>query len=289
MIWDKIQNPMECKLVKEPPTGADGNLYQEKIDGGRIIAEIGNDNHSIYMWSSNHIQRAYRYPEVVNAIREIIKVNHFDGRVILDGEMAVRVNGVWNFEHGFLPRQVDVPFRIKYLANKMPATYNIFHILEWNGEDMIYRKLSEVVEILKGIKIPDYLQQYVRVLPFYDDPKTVLQIPNTEGIVWKNPDSIYEDGGRNGTKRSGAWKKWRYYIKKQVKVIDLEHTDGGVTVTVIDSDNETYRVAINGGNSREAIERWETDGEFMIEMQMKKPLYEGEKRFPTFKRFVGGE
>lgn len=283
MIWDELVNPMECKLMKEPPK-ADGSLYQEKIDGGRTLIEATKDL-SIFMWSSGHHNRAYRYPEIDRALREVIKANNLK-QVVFDGEMAVRIDGVWNYEHGFLARQTDTPFRIRYLSERMPATYNIFHILQIDGESMKYYKLSEIAEMLSKIRIPDSAKPFIQILPFHDNPDTVLNIPNTEGVVWKNPDSIYEDSGEGKRKRSGSWKKWRYYIDKKVKVIDLEVTKGGVTVTVIDDDGQDYRVAINGKHGHDAEERWE-EGEFYIEMKMKKPVYEGERRFPTFKRFVG--
>lgn len=281
MIWDELVNPMECKLIKEQPKDRDGNLYQEKIDGGRILNE--NENEDIFLWSSGHHNRAYRYPEVVKALREIRKVNHLT-HTVFDGEMAVRVNGMWDFEHGFLPRQTDTPFRIKYLAKKYPATYNIFHILKFNGENLKYCKLAEIIELLSKIKIPENAKPYVHILPYHYNPEDILTMPNIEGIVWKNPNAIYEDSGEGKRKRSGSWRKWRYYIDKRVKVINLGITNGGVTVTAVDNNGQDYRVAINGHHGHDAEERWE-EGEFWIEMKMKKPLYKGEKRFPTFKRF----
>src|SRR5664279_1366401 len=92
-------------------------IVEPKYDGERIIAVRSGDEFSL--WTRRNIQASYKFPEIVNALKNNIEGHDW----ILDGEMTV--------SGGFrqlLNRNVEDRFKISLLSRKNPATY-IFLIL----------------------------------------------------------------------------------------------------------------------------------------------------------------
>ena len=112
-----LTNPKNLKL-----TGT--WIIEPKYDGERIIAVRYGDK--IDLWTRRNIQATYKFPEIVKALTKEV-----DGdKWILDGEMTVK--------GGFrqlLNRNVEDRFKISLLSRKIPATFNIFDILQYEKDD----------------------------------------------------------------------------------------------------------------------------------------------------------
>lgn len=181
-----LTNPTNLKL-----TGI--WIIEPKYDGERIIAVRYGDK--IDLWTRRNIQATYKFPEIVKALK-----NEVDGdKWILDGEMTVK--------GGFrqlLNRNVEDRFKISLLSRKIPATFNIFDILQYEKDDLINRPLMERKSILMKVVHPE---NYIEIVPFKEVDKPDNQFQDYlkqgyEGAVIKNLDSKYEPG-----KRSDNWLK----------------------------------------------------------------------------------
>lgn len=184
--------------LKSNVVNLDGSwLVEPKYDGERLIAQ--REGNSITLWTRRDIQVSYKFPEIVSALKKNIKGKNW----ILDGELTV----AGGFRQ-LLKRNVEDKFKISILSRKMPATYNIFDIINWDGEFVMEKPLIERKSLL--LKVVN-LDEFIDLIDFQElnDVKKHLNDnlkAGFEGILLKKTYSPYEPG-----KRSGNWIK----IKKQ--------------------------------------------------------------------------
>jgi DNA ligase-1 len=192
-----MTEPMLAKLTDPSKTVFDDSwIIEPKYDGERIIAVREGDD--ISLWTRRNIQASYKFPEIVEAL----KTNIDDDNWTLDGEMTV--------SGGFrqlLNRNVEDRFKISLLSRKIPATYNIFDIIQYQNEDLKEIPLIERKDVLMRVVHPDDL---IDIVPFQELDKPEEQFhkflkQGFEGAVIKNLYSKYEAG-----RRSDQW----YKIKK---------------------------------------------------------------------------
>ncbi len=168
-------------------------IIEPKYDGERIIAVRYGDE--IDLWTRRNIQASYKFPEIVKALKKEVDGDEW----ILDGEMTVK--------GGFrqlLNRNVEDRFKISLLSRKIPATFNIFDILQYENDDLINRPLMERKSILMSVVHP---KNYIEIVPFEEVDKPDNQFQDFlkqgyEGAVIKNFYSKYEPG-----RRSDNWLK----------------------------------------------------------------------------------
>ena len=193
-----LTNPKNLKL-----TGT--WIIEPKYDGERIIAVRYGDK--IDLWTRRNIQATYKFPEIVKALTKEV-----DGdKWILDGEMTVK--------GGFrqlLNRNVEDRFKISLLSRKIPATFNIFDILQYEKDDLINRPLIERKSILMKVVHPE---NYIEIVPFKEVDKPDNQFQDYlkqgyEGAVIKNLYSKYEPG-----RRSDNWLKIKKGDTVDVRII----------------------------------------------------------------------
>ncbi len=193
-----LTNPKNLKL-----TGT--WIIEPKYDGERIIAVRYGDK--IDLWTRRNIQATYKFPEIVKALTKEV-----DGdKWILDGEMTVK--------GGFrqlLNRNVEDRFKISLLSRKIPATFNIFDILQYEKDDLINRPLMERKSILMKVVHPE---NYIEIVPFKEVDKPDNQFQDYlkqgyEGAVIKNLYSKYEPG-----RRSDNWLKIKKGDTVDVRII----------------------------------------------------------------------
>ena len=208
--------PMLCKLTG-PEVQLTGTWISEpKYDGERIIASRKGDK--ISLWTRRHIQVSKKFPEITQALTK----NMNDDNWIVDGEITV--------PGGFrdlLKRNVENKFKIHILSKKIPATYNIFDIIQWKGEDLISKPLIERKKVLIDAV---YMDDRTRIVPFLKvDNQTVRKHfleylkDGFEGTVLKNAFSKYEPG-----KRSGQWIKIKREDTVDVYVVGATKSTGSI-------------------------------------------------------------
>lgn len=186
---------MLAKLV-DPDVHLTGTWISEpKYDGQRLIAE--NDGINIKLWTRRHLQVAKKFPELTDALKENLDSTNW----ILDGELTVP-GGLSKLVN----RNVEDEFRIKILAKKIPATYHIFDIIGYDGEDLTNYPLIERKKILLKAVHPE---KHIELVPFKEVDNTAVKehfkeyiTMGFEGAILKNIQSKYEPG-----KRSGQWIK----------------------------------------------------------------------------------
>jgi DNA ligase-1 len=153
-------------------------------------------------------------------VAALLKVDGDDW--ILDGELTV--------PGGFrrlLKRNVEDKTKIKILSQKIPATYHVFDILRWEGQDLTTRPLKERKKLLltnikpsnrvkimsfrlvKTAEIQKHFQEYVE--------------NGYEGTVLKNVLSTYEPG-----KRTGQWIKIKREETVDVNIIGATRSTGSI-------------------------------------------------------------
>jgi len=256
--------PMLVKKVGKLPEG-DNFIYEEKYDGGRIIAVIKDGRVNLYTRAGNDVKN--QFPEVVEHFRR------YKGNYTFDGEICVIRQGKCDFEAYLKRVHTQNPFQISILARKLPATYFVFDILEKNGEDLRYDILIERKRILRDVINDD---GFIKYAIWHENPHFLLEKRHLiEGIVAKDRNSIYEEG-RRGT----AWVKYRFIKEAVVEAVDYEITPAGIVAITSDGN----RITVNGRQAEAVMQAIEEDGRAKIEINYYEKSKDGRFRFPAFKR-----
>lgn len=189
-------------------------LVEPKYDGERLIAQ--REGNSITLWTRRDIQVSYKFPEIVSALKKNINGKNW----ILDGELTV----AGGFRQ-LLKRNVEDKFKISILSRKIPATYNIFDIINWDGEFVMERPLIERKSLLlKAVNLDEFID-LIDFQELYDIKKHLNDNLNAgfEGIVLKKTYSPYEPG-----KRSGNWIKLKKQDTIDVYVVGATKSTGSI-------------------------------------------------------------
>jgi len=235
--------PMLATLTD--PSSMDPNdswIIEPKYDGERIIAMRSNGK--IALWTRRNIQATHKFPEIVAAL----KVNIEDDNWIVDGEMTVK--------GGFrqlLNRNVEDRFRISLLAKKIPATYNIFDVVQYKKLDITKQPLFERKSTLLQSVHED---ERIKIVPFEElkDPvKQFNQYINEgyEGAVIKNLDSVYEAG-----QRSKNWLKIKKGDTVDVHIIGATKSTSSIPfgALMMEKDGKYFGKVGTGFSDREREE-----------------------------------
>lgn len=184
-IFDKKAiKPMLIAEMVDPFDSVD-YIYELKFDGMRCIAYI--DENSVDLRNKRDFRLLPRFPELQNIYKNI---KH---KCILDGELAVMVNGIPKFHIVQRRSILNDPFKIDLASNKTPATFVAFDIIYFddklvNDKPLMERKklLEECfVEESSNITYSRYVDEYgIRLFEF-------AKQQFLEGIVAKRKDSLY--------------------------------------------------------------------------------------------------
>jgi ATP-dependent DNA ligase len=112
--------PMEAKSVEEIPIGEEWQ-YEPKWDGFRCLAFRNGDE--VFLQSKAGQPLARYFPDVVEALRRLS-----EKRFVLDGELAIPVNGALVFDELQL-RLHPAASRVQKLAAAHPALFIVFDLL----------------------------------------------------------------------------------------------------------------------------------------------------------------
>ena len=218
-------------------------LIEPKYDGERIIAE--RNKKKINLWTRRNVQASHKFPEILNALE---KLDSNDW--VLDGELTV----LGGFRQ-LLKRNVEDPFKIKILSKKIPATYNVFDILKWDGEELINKPLIERKSIL--IKILQ-VNKRLELVPFQKALKTSVEkifqdyvSEGYEGIILKEAFSTYDVG-----KRPGSWLKLKREDTIDVHIIGATYSTGSLPfgALIMEKDGKYFGKVGTGFSDKERKE-----------------------------------
>lgn len=189
--------PMMAKLTDEPFNHPDW-IFENKWDGFRAIAEIGNDEILLYSRSGNSFKE--QYPQIVDGLQKLPVQ-----QVILDGEIVVQD------EKGRVIFQELQNFQNKPTEH---LYYYVFDLLYLNGEDLrhlpLLKRKQKLADILKNTDPIRFSEHRIENgIAFFKEAQKL----QTEGIMAKKADSIYLTG-----KRSDNWLKIKTHLRQEVVI-----------------------------------------------------------------------
>lgn len=177
-------------------------IFEPKIDGTRSLADVSKEG--VRLYNRRQIDITSRYPEIAAAL-----VPGGAG-FILDGEIAVFVDGKPSFAALARRDHQSERMRIDYLASALPASYVVFDILFAKGKSVMdlplrqrKRLLLEALPESENVTISDSFAEKGE-----DYFRAAINM-GIEGVMAKRLDSIYQPGTR-----SPDWVK----IKKSLKL-----------------------------------------------------------------------
>ncbi|MBN8623384.1 MAG: ATP-dependent DNA ligase [Flavobacteriales bacterium] len=173
-----------------------------KWDG--IRGQLIKRNKEIFLWSRGEELVTPQFPELVSALENM------EGDFVLDGEiLAVVDNQVLNFNE--LQKRLNRKTITAKILKEIPVKSFVYDILEFNGEDLREKPLSERRAILEklinenpheNIKLSEIIQ--------YKNWEELTEIRsnsrenNSEGLMLKQKNSHYHSG-----RKKGDWWKWK--------------------------------------------------------------------------------
>ena len=242
-----IYVPMLAK-VAENAFSDKGWIFEVKWDGFRAIAYI---EQPFSLKSRNG-------KELKNSFPELQELSKLASNIVVDGEIIIMREGQPDFQSLLERGQAVSTGEIQRQADRIPAVYIVFDILERNGNSLTKLPLMERKTILKeslkegnNVLLCDFIEEKGEA--YFN----LALEKGLEGIVAKLKDSQYEEG-----LRTGSWLK----IKK-LKTCDCvifgytlgtnirEKTFGALLLGVFDKDGKPVYVGkVGTGFSQQTIE-----------------------------------
>jgi DNA ligase D-like protein (predicted ligase)/DNA ligase D-like protein (predicted 3'-phosphoesterase) len=172
----------------EAPFSSKDWIFEIKWDGIRAISYI---NEELRIKSRNDIELEYNFPEL-QELKTLID------NAVLDGEIVVMREGKPDFQTLIERSNATDTRDIEYMAQKYPATYVVFDILEKDGKPLVDLPLMERKNLLKG-----FLKEGKHVilsLFVEEEGEAYFELAvrkGIEGIMAKRKNSLYEPGVRS--------------------------------------------------------------------------------------------
>lgn len=270
--------PMLLTELHAVPRG--GFLYQIKYDGERAIAKTDSTTTTITNRRGAAISK--RYPELAELHTAL------PPHTTIDGEICVFDDGKDRFNLLAQRAHLTNPFMIKLRSRRLPVTFMAFDILEYAGEDLRQKPLTERLDILKGVLkgIPHY-----KVVDSYEDGEALFKKTKddgNEGIVAKKKDSPYV--GTIGGRRSGYWVKIKHKQREVLKV--LGYTESNNQTRLMRAVTTELGEVGSGFTEQDLFTiktRLDNREEVFIECEYQELSENRKMRFPVFIRVVENE
>lgn len=189
------QNPEELGTI-------DDWIIEKKLDG--IRGQIIRRNQDLFIWSRGEDLLTDKFPEF-EILRDILP----DG-IVLDGEIIPwKDNAPLSF--GVMQTRIGRKNLSKKILQDAPLIMVCYDILEYKGEDLRSRPLSERKQLLEKLleEYPSGILLYSESLHFKNWKEAEVfrakaRLHQCEGLMLKHKDSIYDVG-----RRRGGWWKWK--------------------------------------------------------------------------------
>jgi bifunctional non-homologous end joining protein LigD len=205
-------------LRGSPALDAPGLVYELKLDGARLVADVRGDEVALTYRTGRDCTATY--PEIVTALRALRA-----DRLVLDGEVvAYGADGRPDFE--LLQTRIRRTRPTSSTVASAPVTFAIFDVLAIGALDvrrvpLVHRKRA-LATVLRR-RIPS-----VQLVPHFEDGRSVHAFSvahKLEGIVAKRSDSRYVSGNPRG-----EWVKLKNEIESDFvitgfRVDDRDHLD----------------------------------------------------------------
>ncbi len=190
-MMDEAISPMLAEPAESAFDSPD-YFFEVKWDGTRALAFVGAKTR---LQNRRFVDITARYPE--------LEINIKGSEAILDGEIIVMHGGKPDFRILAKRDHISDPLKIGYLSRQHPASYIVFDILYYDGNDITQKPLFERKKLLEEVLLDsdtvlkcDYVRNEGK--KYYD----AAIKGGLEGVMAKKIDSPYLIG-----KRSRYWLK----------------------------------------------------------------------------------
>lgn len=210
-----------------------------------------------------------QFPEITN-----LQLTH---DCILDGELVVFQQSKAIFQEGIKKRvHCTNPSSINSSADKFPATFVAFDIIELNNNPLINLPLIKRRELLK--KTVKETKQLI-ITKKYSSPVLLweeIKKNDLEGLVLKNPLSLYVN------KRSSDWLKVKNLQEVDESFNSYEVNNQGIRLT----NNQGLAVQVNGYQSQLAVKELLLYGSLIAKINHLGFTSSGKLRQPVVKEII---
>ena len=181
--------PMEPQSSDTIPNNEEW-IAQIKWDGVRLLTYY--DGTTVSLYNRKGRERTLHYPELLKISKYCTAES-----VILDGEIiALGPDGKPSFSEVMRRDGIRRLERIETYSKLIPVTYMIFDVLFYNGKWILDLPLSQRMDLLAKIIIP---QPNVQLVTSHPDGQALFEAVkqhDMEGIVLKQKNSPYIPGGK---------------------------------------------------------------------------------------------
>lgn len=176
------------------------HTFDIKWDGVRVLAFI--EDGKVTLKNRNGVDTTGRFPEVVERLAELYPT----GTRVFDGEMLCfdPATGKPTFARISKRDRTGTPAKIVVLAKQMPATYVVFDLLAYDGDDLRAQPLMARLALLKTDLSRHPADGRVLLSMLTDDGAAVWNVIKTqgmEGLIAKDKLAPYRGG------RAPSWVK----------------------------------------------------------------------------------
>jgi bifunctional non-homologous end joining protein LigD len=194
--------------------------FEVKWDGVRALAYKEEEGRAVRIHSRKGNDITQKYPEIANALENLPANIH---SAVFDGEIVVLDDkGHPDFQGHQHRMHVNDKEEIKSLSNEIPATYYIFDILYYDGQDVKTKSYLERRQILSKIISPD---GFLKISEFVEEKGSRMLRHtikfNLEGIIAKHKLSRYYEG-----RRSREWLKIKNIRTQDCVIVGYTQGEG---------------------------------------------------------------
>jgi bifunctional non-homologous end joining protein LigD len=194
--------------------------FEVKWDGVRAIAYKEEEGGAVRIQSRNGNDITQKYPEITNALENLPANIH---SAVFDGEIVVLDDkGLPDFQGHQHRMHVNDKEEIESLSKEIPATYYIFDILYYDGEDVKTKSYLERRQILSKLISPD---DFLKISEFVEERGSHMLRHtikfNLEGIIAKHKLSRYYEG-----RRSREWLKIKNIRTQDCVIVGYTQGEG---------------------------------------------------------------
>ena len=186
--------PMEAKLVEALPDEP-GWRFEPKWDGFRCLAFRAGDQVELRAKSGKPLTRYF--PDMAASLRALPR-----RRFVLDGELAIPVEGAFSFDALQL-RLHPAESRVNKLARETPAVLVAFDcLLGADGRSLLEAPLTERRAALEAVQAEAGDHPALQLTPYTEDPKTAERWLSgsganaLDGVIGKRSGEPYRPGER---------------------------------------------------------------------------------------------
>lgn len=222
LFEEKHISPM---LIAEnvAPFADEKYIYEMKWDGERCVAYL-DPKGGTELRNKRNVRMLPKVPELAEIHSQAKK------RCILDGELLCLVDGKPSFSTIQRRSLMSNRYRIELEAKKYPATFIVFDILYFDGDDLTMRPLTERKKVLQKAVTESARFAVSRV---FDAGQalalfSLAQQQGLEGIVAKKKDSLYFQG-----KRTKTWLKMKNLMDDDFVVCGYIYKKNNMTSIVL--------------------------------------------------------